>query len=590
MTLFRRVLPTGGGYVTDNIQSVPRALSDLRDSSQRIIDAATWGIPILAVLDLARLLVEDGGFRWEWMGYLVVTAIAVQQRRTRNPDLTVMLSVGWVWIAIVSLLRATGVLDAPRDLTAGLVALVVIALILVAMTRFEPVRIALIVGAALVAWTIAIGVVEAVPVSTWAFRAAVVTASFGAASWMVIDVRSEIRRGRRAAGRRTRLHAALAECARNLLEGGGDQHLEQALEALLDATAATTVFLERNVEHPERGFCSSMIWERGEAYAPEDNPWTLVRWVDRPLAHASLSIGKPFVFVLEDITGVEREPYEGLQNYAEANYPVISDGRWVGQVGFSYKGRPVEDEYHVLGAVAEMVGAFWKHEAERERLERSVANRASLLSAVSHELRTPLTAVVGLSSELASSLALPLHEQRSIARIIEEQASDMTAIVEDLLVAGRADGQVAVVPIDVSVYEVITGVLKTFNESGFVVGGDQISVKADPSRLRQILRNLIGNAAKYGGESRSILSGTLGGRGFIDVIDDGAGVDVMHVERIFDPYERAHPIELHPGSVGLGLAVSRRLARLMGGDVEYRREGGRTVFRLTLPLTDSTTS
>jgi hypothetical protein len=171
-------------------------LSDRRDSSQRIIDAATWGIPILAALDLARLLVEDGGFRWEWMGYLVVTAIAVQQRRTRHPDLTVMLSVGWVWIAIVPHLRATGVLDAPRDLTAGLVALVVIALILVAMTRFEPVRIALIVGAALVAWTISISVVEAVPVTTWAFRAAVVLASFGAASWMVIDVRSEIRRGR----------------------------------------------------------------------------------------------------------------------------------------------------------------------------------------------------------------------------------------------------------------------------------------------------------------------------------------------------------------------------------------------------------
>jgi two-component sensor histidine kinase len=333
-----------------------------------------------------------------------------------------------------------------------------------------------------------------------------------------------------------------------LLEGGGNQHLEQALEALLDATAATTVFLERNVERTERGFCSSMIWERGEADAPEDNPWTLVRWVDRPLDHASLSIGKPFVFVLEDITGVEREPYEGLQYYAEANYPVISDGHWVGQVGFSYKGRPVEDEYHVL------------------------------------------TAVVGLSSELASSLALAAEKQRSMARIIEEQASDTTAIVEDLLVAGRADGQVAVVPIDVSVYEVITGVLKTFNESGFVVGGDQISVKADLARLRQILRNLIGNAAKYGGESRSIVSGTFGGRGFIDVIDDGAGVDVIHVERIFDPYERAHPIELYPGSVGLGLAVSRRLARLMGGDVEYRREGGRTMFRLTLPLADSTTS
>jgi signal transduction histidine kinase len=71
----------------------------------------------------------------------------------------------------------------------------------------------------------------------------------------------------------------------------------------------------------------------------------------------------------------------------------------------------------------------------------------------------------------------------------------------------------------------------------------------------------------------------------VEVRDDGRGIDADDLERIFEPYERASGVEAaRPGSVGLGLYVSRQLARLMGGDLSCRREEGETVFQLTLPL------
>jgi signal transduction histidine kinase len=103
-----------------------------------------------------------------------------------------------------------------------------------------------------------------------------------------------------------------------------------------------------------------------------------------------------------------------------------------------------------------------------------------------------------------------------------------------------------------------------------------------PPRLRQILRNLVTNAHRYGGETASIAVRRLGSAAVIEVSDDGDGIPAELVERVFEPYETAHRATRVAGSVGLGLTVSRELARLMGGDLTYHRTGSGTTFRLTL--------
>ena len=109
-------------------------------------------------------------------------------------------------------------------------------------------------------------------------------------------------------------------------------------------------------------------------------------------------------------------------------------------------------------------------------------------------------------------------------------------------------------------------------------------VWADPLRFRQIVRNLLTNANRYGGEEVWIEVGEREDQVVIAVVDNGNGVPPRLASRIFEAYERGHETSsAQPGSVGLGLAVSRRLAGLMNGTLEYHRADGLTRFELSLP-------
>lgn len=102
--------------------------------------------------------------------------------------------------------------------------------------------------------------------------------------------------------------------------------------------------------------------------------------------------------------------------------------------------------------------------------------------------------------------------------------------------------------------------------------------------MRQILRNLVANALTYGGHRIHIASQVSDDAGHIRVSDNGDGMPEKDQERIFAPYERAHDPGTQPGSLGLGLAISRSLAQMMKGDLTYSRCDGWTTFDLCLPL------
>jgi signal transduction histidine kinase len=112
---------------------------------------------------------------------------------------------------------------------------------------------------------------------------------------------------------------------------------------------------------------------------------------------------------------------------------------------------------------------------------------------------------------------------------------------------------------------------------------------ADPTRVRQIVRNLITNALRYGGSTITVTTGSRGETAYVQVRDDGPGIPEEKRDRIFEPYESAHEAVGMPGSVGLGLTISRKLARLLGGDLSYRSDGG-SLFELTLPAADHVAS
>jgi signal transduction histidine kinase len=233
-----------------------------------------------------------------------------------------------------------------------------------------------------------------------------------------------------------------------------------------------------------------------------------------------------------------------------------------------------------------------RQEAELARvrvseLEALDKEKREFLASISHELRTPLAAVLGFATELADSWEVfEPDEARSLVRLIATQSTDISAIVDDLLTVTRLEaGTMTVYPSVVEVSDHLADMVETTGrDAGRVIQwqGDA-TVWADPARLRQIVRNLITNAIRYGGDEMAVFVTPGTGRASIDVWDSGGPIPDARVETMFQPFERADSNGRNPNSVGLGLAVARSLARVMGGDIEYRYQRG-SVFHLELPV------
>ncbi|MDH3247347.1 MAG: HAMP domain-containing histidine kinase [Acidimicrobiia bacterium] len=225
----------------------------------------------------------------------------------------------------------------------------------------------------------------------------------------------------------------------------------------------------------------------------------------------------------------------------------------------------------------------------KERLEEMVESKDRFIASISHELRTPLTAVVGLSQELDRNMhTFSTEDVAEFIHMISDQATELSHIIEDLLVAARADiGTLAVRPerLDVmATVEALTSPSLAFAGSDpLPIIGDAPYAFADGVRFRQVLRNLLTNARRYGGENVYVEVGSRGKLVTVTVVDDGEGVPDDRIEAIFEPYERAHAEPTQPGSVGLGLSVARQLTRMMGGDLGYSRIDGTTRFEMSVP-------
>lgn len=233
--------------------------------------------------------------------------------------------------------------------------------------------------------------------------------------------------------------------------------------------------------------------------------------------------------------------------------------------------------------------------AQREiaQLRDLAQAKDQFLASVSHELRTPLTSVLGFSQLLRDSNG-DLSEEERAAMIISvaSEAADLSSIIDDLLVSARSElNSLALNKVPVSLRAQVAQVLETVDGAvgqscEFVGDGVGLVAEGDPGRVRQIIRNLVTNASRYGGDKVQIRFGPAGDEEliYLEVADDGPGLPEGEWEEIFEPYHRAHDSVSQPAAIGIGLSVARHLARLMGGDLTYRREEGWSVFRLTLPL------
>lgn len=301
-----------------------------------------------------------------------------------------------------------------------------------------------------------------------------------------------------------------------------------------------------------------------------------------PIPNASLRSDEVMAAPLETDTGVigavvVTEPLSDVGGFGSSDVKLL--GAVAGKMSVSLQNGRLEDS---LDEVTRL----------KERLEGQVRSKDQFIATVSHELRTPLTTVLGLSHELGERRTrFSEAELDEIVTLIANESTELSHLIEDLLVGARAD--VSTLALHAQFIDIQTELTSVVEGHAHQTGRDRVPIAtlsrreklwADPLRLRQIVRNLLTNASRYGGEDIWIEVVDSDDSIVIAVVDDGAGVPTRLVSRIFEAYERGHETELtQPGSVGLGLAVSRRLAVLMNGSLDYRREDGNTRFELRLP-------
>ena len=236
-----------------------------------------------------------------------------------------------------------------------------------------------------------------------------------------------------------------------------------------------------------------------------------------------------------------------------------------------------------------------QHEVELERrlaVERELAvSRDEFIANASHELRTPLTGIAGMAMLLEEDPAIHDSELATeLVSVIIGESHDLERMVEDLLTTARLDaGALQFTFADVSVCTEVDEAAASMMRAGLNVSVDceTASIRADQLRFRQIVRNLLSNAKKYGGPEVKV-DGRVEGRTYrLSVSDSGQGLDPEVAANAFQRFVHRGRETATKDSVGLGLSIVKSLAEGMGGSVGYRREGGWTTFDIRLPLAAS---
>ncbi len=224
-------------------------------------------------------------------------------------------------------------------------------------------------------------------------------------------------------------------------------------------------------------------------------------------------------------------------------------------------------------------------EAKR-RLEEVLKSKDQFIAAVSHELRTPLASVLGFSEIIRERMQVSDPLEPMIMEVAD-QSAEMAAIIDDLLIAARSRFEsVPTEAREINLAAEATGVISSM---GSRLGRipetclDNVIASADPIRVRQIVRNLLTNADRYGGDSVQVETRVADDAAVLIVRDSGDPLPAERRELIFEPYESSGPVRGQPAAIGLGLAVSRTLAELMGGSISYDHDGEWSVFELRLP-------
>ena len=235
----------------------------------------------------------------------------------------------------------------------------------------------------------------------------------------------------------------------------------------------------------------------------------------------------------------------------------------------------------------------------KERAEAANRAKSDFLANMSHDIRTPMNAILGFTDLLRRGYGKNQDDARKYLETIYSSGKHLLDLINDILDLSKVEAgaleveQIACAP-HLLIHEVVTvlgvkarekGIALEFNAEGMVPA----TIHSDPTCLRRIVTNLVGNAVKFtehGSVSVTLRLITSNGEPqiVIEVSDTGIGIAAERLESMFDPFSQADSsVTRRFGGTGLGLTISRRLARAMGGDITASSEAGQgSTFTVTV--------
>jgi signal transduction histidine kinase len=550
--------------------------------------------PMVAIVELVRAL-DMPGVPWgRLVGPLLLGVWAIVVSRAPAPNAVPLVLGGMVYAATVTVTGALFGLDITSFDDAAAFGLMMLLSVL-AGTLANGNRLLWAGGLAVsvATWVITMGALEHTPFQIVGVRVVVAIAGVVFTTALVAELYDQLTSAIRAHDRARRLQEAVGKCSEALLVHSDAFALHEAVRAVFEATEADYAFIDRTVE-TESGPGWEIVASASRRVDETGSDWQTGRYKSIPTTYSSLLRGEASEIHTSDLTGAERDLYETDSILSELCVPIFVGDDFRGSIGFveyTEDRRWSEDEVQTLWRAADMIGAYWRRHDDADALRMSNESKDKLLASVSHEIRTPLTAIVGLSEAIVSGgSALGPDELNELHGIIAVQSRELAELVEDLLVASRADfGNLSIRPERIDLADQVERVLEGLREStplgkSITFGGGSVTAWADPLRVRQIIRNLVTNAVKYGGDRIVVAVREGDDQATVVVADNGTGVADREVQLIFERYYRSDQSPTQPGSVGIGLSVSRQLAEMMDGTLAYVSGESQHRFELSLPM------
>ncbi|MBL4884993.1 MAG: response regulator, partial [Planctomycetaceae bacterium] len=294
------------------------------------------------------------------------------------------------------------------------------------------------------------------------------------------------------------------------------------------------------------------------------------------------------------------QTYQGMTSHGHYIVPLVDGDVTVGVMFLYADPYPNQDKVRIeqLKVIGKLIGVAIANdrlqqqlESEKERAENSNRAKSQFLANMSHEIRTPLNGVIGFVEILLSmDSQLEEEERREFLSCIQSSGKHLLKIINDILDLTKIEtDKVELEYMEFSFHSMIADVMSLLRvdaqEKGLKFefewsGPLPKTINTDPTRLRQLLVNLVGNAIKFTEQGEVLLAAHIAQTGnkdllVIEVKDTGPGIPEDQLESIFAAFMQSdNSVTRQFGGTGLGLSISRQLARAMGGDVTVQSKLG----------------